>query len=439
MEMAGIGNRLGSMSVIDVTSYGATGDGQTDDHAAVMAAIRQAVDAGGGTVFFPAGVYALSDSIGNGADGFAQVCLLGDGERAARLRVTADVPPISGHWIESRIENLKIDANDQGAPGFDVDLDKSYIRHCWVMGWTGYGMRLNANTEGLLNWIDDNFIEQSTGYGIFTTYRFYDSWIVNNNVGSTGPNLSVEAGPVRILANHLDGAPQNNIELRGNKQLTIIGNICEGARKEAIVFTMPSWLDSDDEQIAIVGNNITNGGKGAPGEYPAIGIYSVDAEHRTRGFNVTGNYIANTDEGAGWSYAVDAQYVDDIAICGNQWDNDGYSLAPVRAEGDRVGIAGNTSGNRTVPTRLVAMLSSPGTLASPPGTDHVYLLAAGASAVTLPTAQGNSCRYTVKNISGADAMLLASGRQLIDGDTEFTLRYGASVDVISDGSNWWTV
>ncbi|MCP3812050.1 hypothetical protein NLX62_06905, partial [Mycobacteriaceae bacterium Msp059] len=168
------------MSLIDVKSHGATGDGTTDDHAAVMAAIRAAVDAGGGTVFFPAGEYALSDSIGNGADGFAGICLLGAGERAARLRVTANVAPISGHWIESRIENLKIDANNQGGPGFDVDLDKSYVRHCWVIGWTDYGMRINTNTEGLLNWIDDNFIEQATGYGIYTTYRFFDSWIMNN-------------------------------------------------------------------------------------------------------------------------------------------------------------------------------------------------------------------------------------------------------------------
>lgn len=427
------------MSVIDVTSHGATGDGTTDDYAAVMGAVREASDAGGGTVFFPAGEYALSDSIGDGDDGFAHICLLGAGERAARLRVTADVAPISGRWIECRIENLKIDANSQGSPGFDVDLDKSYVRHCWIVGWTDYGMRLNPNAEGLLNWIDDNFIEQATGCGIYTTFRFFDSWIVNNNIGSTGPNLSIEAGPVRILANHLDGAPQNNIELRGNKQLTIIGNICEGARREAIVFTMPSWLESDDEQIAIVGNNITNGGKGAPGEYPAIGIYSVDAEHRTKGFNVTGNYIANTDEGAGWSYAVDAQYVDDLAISGNQWDNNGYRVAPVRAEGRNVGIAGNTSGNRTAPQRLVATLSGAGTFESSPGAEYVYLLAAGASVARLPTAQGNTCRYTVKNISGADATLSATRRQMIDGGAEFILTNGAAVDLISDGASWWTV
>lgn len=428
------------MSVIDVRSHGATGDGTTDDHAAIMRAIQAADDAGGGTVFFPAGAYALSDSIGNGATGFSHVCLLGDGERAARLRVTADVAPISGHWTECRIENLKIDAGTRGSPGLDVDLDKSYVRHCWIVGWTDYGMRLNANTEGLLNWIDDNFIEQSTGYGIYTTYRFYDSWVVNNNIGSTGPNLSIEAGPVRILANHLNGAPQHNIELRGNKQLTIIGNICEGARREAIVFTMPPWLEADDEQVAIVGNNITNGGKGAPDEYPAIGIYSVDSGRRARGFNITGNFIANTDEGAGWSYAVDARYVDDIAISGNQWDNNGYAIAPVRADGSNVGVAGNTSGNRVTPARRVVItLSGDAVLAHAQDTEYVYLLASGASAVTLPTAVDNSCRYTVKNISGVDAGLGTSKGQRIDSESELVLIDGAAVVVVSDGLNWWTV
>jgi hypothetical protein len=427
------------MAVIDVTAYGATGDGATDDFAAVMAAVREAVAGGGGTVFFPAGDYALSGSIGDGADGFARICLLGAGERAARLRVTSDVAPISGRWTECRIENLRVDADFRGSPAFDVELDKSYVRHCWLSGWTGYGMRVNATTDGLLNWIDDNFIEQCSGYGIYTTYHFYDSWIVNNNIGSTGPNLSIEAGPVRIIANHLNGAPQNNIELRGNKQLTIIGNICEGARHEAIVFTMPPWLESDNEQVAIVGNNITNGGKGATNVFPAIGIYSVDADHRTMGFNVTGNFIANVDDGAGWSYAVDAQYVDNIAICGNQWDNNGYSVAPVRADGSNVGVAGNTSGNRTVPRRSVLTLTRDHQFDAVPGTDYVYVLATGVSTVTLPTAVDNTCRYTVKNATGSTVTLRAAAGQSIDGAADFVLATGAAVDVVSDGVNWWLI
>ncbi|MDV3123977.1 right-handed parallel beta-helix repeat-containing protein [Mycobacterium sp. 21AC1] len=423
------------MAVVDVRSHGATGDGTTDDRAAVLAAVRTVADAGGGTVFFPAGDYALSGTLGDDA-GFAKVWLLGDGERAARLLATGKFAPISGRWTESRIENLVIDAGSHGGAGLDVDLDKSYVRHCRVRGWTDHGIRLNATTEGLLNWIDDNFVEQCTGYGIYTTYLFYDSWIVNNNVGSTGPNLSVESGPVRILANHLNGAPQNNIELRGNKSLTIVGNICEGARREAIVYTMPSFLYTDSPQVQIVANNITNGGKGAPGEYPAIGIYSRDEAHRTKGFNVTGNFIANEDEGAGWSYAVDAEYVDDLAVSGNQWDNNGFSVAPVRASGRNVGIAGNTSGN--LPARAITTVTEDVVLGAAPGTDYVCLLDRGAEA-TLPDAAGNTNRYTVRNIAVGATRLHAPTGQEIDGGRHVRLGRSAAVEVISDGTNWWTL
>jgi len=209
-----------------------------------------------------------------------------------------DFAPIGGSWTQCRVENLMVDTGGHGGTGMTVDLDKSYVRHCWIRNWRGMGISLTPNRVGLLNWIEDNFVEQCEGVGIHTTYRFYDSWIVNNNVGSTGPNLSVESGPVRVLANHLNGAPRFNIELRGNKSLTIIGNICEGARREAIRYVMPEFLDTDHPQVQIVGNNITNGGKEEAGRYPAIGIYARDAEHRAAGFSITGNFIACEDDGA---------------------------------------------------------------------------------------------------------------------------------------------
>ncbi len=46
------------MGLFDVTRYGATGDGVTDDTKSVAAAIEACASSGGGTVYFPAGTYA---------------------------------------------------------------------------------------------------------------------------------------------------------------------------------------------------------------------------------------------------------------------------------------------------------------------------------------------------------------------------------------------
>jgi len=420
------------MAMIDVRAYGAAGDGRSDDHAALMAALRAAHTAGGGTVFLPAGVYCVSKAVGD-SRGVARVRLTGDGERASTIKSTRDVPPIAGSWSESRIENLILDAGSQGSPGVVADLDKSYLRHCRIRGWSSFGIQLNPHSVGLLNWIDDNFVEQGTGCGIHTTHRFFDSWIVNNNVGSTGPNVSVESGPLRIIANHLNGTPTYNIELRGNKNLTIVANICEGSRREAIIYTMPDWLDADAPHVQIVGNNITNGGKQAANSFPAIGIYARDASHRVRGFNITGNLFACEDEDAGWSHAVAAEFVDELSISGNQWGDRGFAETAVRGGGGDLAVSGNTSAN--IGARVVVTVSDACTLAAAPGTDYVYFLD-GRSKPKLPAAQGNTARYTVKNIGDRDTLLTATEGDTVDGAPAVALSPGAVVEVVSDGTNW---
>ena len=409
----------------------------TLDRAVSWEALRAADAAGGGTVCLPAGTYAVSAPLGRDDPPLSRVQLTGVGDRAARILALGSFAPITGSWFMSRIENLMIDAGGHGGPGLVVDLDKSYLRHCWVRGWAGSGISLNPTREGLLNWVDDTFVEQDEGpggIGIYTTHRFYDSWIVNNNVGSTGPNLSVESGPVRILANHFDGAPRHNIEMRGNRLLTIVGNICEGARREAIVYTMPDWLDTDSPQVQIVGNNISNGGKEAPGTYPAIGIHSRDAEHRTSGFTVTGNFFACTDDDAGWTYAVDAEHVDGLAISGNQWESRGFTVAATRVAGRDVVVSGNSSGNTD---RVVTTLTAPTALTETAG-DRVCFLADGA-AVTLPDATANRCRYTLKNLGSGSCRVGARTGQSVNRQQSINLAPAESVELLSDGRSWWSL
>lgn len=66
------GTAVGSEYYIDVRKYGATGDGTTDDRAAIQAAIN-AVAVYGGTVFFPAGYYRITGHL----DILSNVTLLG--------------------------------------------------------------------------------------------------------------------------------------------------------------------------------------------------------------------------------------------------------------------------------------------------------------------------------------------------------------------------
>lgn len=57
---ASVSSKLGE--IVSVTDYGATGDGTTDDTAAINSAIAAVGAAGGGTVYIPAGTYRLTDS-----------------------------------------------------------------------------------------------------------------------------------------------------------------------------------------------------------------------------------------------------------------------------------------------------------------------------------------------------------------------------------------
>lgn len=53
----------GVMQTFNVKNYGATGNGTTNDYAAIAAACAAAAAAGGGTVYFPAGIYLSSSTL----------------------------------------------------------------------------------------------------------------------------------------------------------------------------------------------------------------------------------------------------------------------------------------------------------------------------------------------------------------------------------------
>lgn len=72
-----------------VTSYGALGDGSTDDQAAIQAAIDACTAAGGGEVYLPAGTYAIEDSLVP----HSNVTIVGDG---------MDLTIIAPSWVANK-------------------------------------------------------------------------------------------------------------------------------------------------------------------------------------------------------------------------------------------------------------------------------------------------------------------------------------------------
>lgn len=86
-------------------------------------------------------------------------------------------------------------------------------------------------------------------------------------------------------------------------------------------------------------------------------------------------------------------------------------------------------------SRSVVVTSGSFTAGSTPNVDYVYLIAA-AHAPTLPTAVGNTNRYTFKNNHSASITISTTSSQTIDGTTTITISPQSSVEVISTGSNW---
>lgn len=104
---------------------------------------------------------------------------------------------------------------------------------------------------------------------------------------------------------------------------------------------------------------------------------------------------------------------------------------------------GNSDGTYTPGTltdltgilRTIVVTSGNVTAGSTSTTDYVYLVA-GAHTITMPTAVGNTNRYTIKNNHSANITVNTTSSQTIDGTTSILLAPEEAVDLISNNSNW---
>ena len=219
---------------------------------ALTAALLAADAAGGGTVCLPAGTYAISAPLGRHDPPLSRVHLTGVGDRGPFcIRPFAAV---AGSWFMF-IENLMIDAGARRTrPG--GRSGQSYLRHRWVLQ-LGRLRDLAGTRPARTAQLDRRQLRR--------TVQGHRAPVSIRPTGSTTPGSSTttSAPPARTCRWRADrsgswpttstGRHGTTSEMRGNRLLTIVGNICEGARREAIIYTMPAWLDAT-VQVQIVGN-----------------------------------------------------------------------------------------------------------------------------------------------------------------------------------------
>jgi hypothetical protein len=161
------------MAVYNVTAYGATGNGSTDDTAAINSTIA-ACGSGttAGVVYFPAGEYKITSTllVANKLSG----CILkGDGAGATRIKrshLTADAVRFT-NCFQSGIEDIAIEGDlTLGNPtdGFAVRFDGgSYISHA-----KGLYIKNCHNGIGVISCTETN-ISQVVVRWIYGTYGIY--------------------------------------------------------------------------------------------------------------------------------------------------------------------------------------------------------------------------------------------------------------------------
>jgi hypothetical protein len=287
-------------TALNVRDFGAKGDGQTDDQAAIQNAIDTAGQAGGGTVYIPPGKYNLSTPGGNRAALVlrpSNVRLIGDGY-ASHLHTTSVVEgrasiaivvsmlngivehtEIAGlHLTSAEVDNLA-DLDGAGIITTKEQVKDLAIHDCFLDTRSLVGFTNDSTTE-LLRFYN-NHILATGSHGIYIAGpSSSDVWIQNNKFDGVRAS-SPEFRATGIALKNVDGLYLTNNSISGypysainpadfpNTRLFIIGNTIRMNWGTKVLIANNLFDNIDDtgvfcaaahpvDQIRIINNQFTD-------------------------------------------------------------------------------------------------------------------------------------------------------------------------------------
>lgn len=213
------------MGIYNVKSYGAIGDGVTDDTLAIQATV-DAIDSIGGTMFFPAGKYLVTKQSG-------QSC-------AIRLK----------SWITYKGVGIATTSGTEYATRIILDDNQN----CDVFG--------NYDSDGLSGCqirdlgIDGNRANNTTGHGVYIKSWWSNTLIDNVKIGQTaedGIHIADTSTPINISNVMIGANGGNGIYIAGNETNAVAlinvqidnAGVSGGANLAGIKFNAGSTQDTN--------------------------------------------------------------------------------------------------------------------------------------------------------------------------------------------------
>ncbi|MGI4837479.1 MAG: glycosyl hydrolase family 28-related protein [Janthinobacterium lividum] len=351
-------------TVFNAADFGATGNGSSDDTAALQKAINAAAAAGGGTVHLDAGTYILSATAGSCLTLKSNVTLQGDGIGATTLKLadgasaavtslikagnsshdvgasrltldgnTAHTAAVATGWLNGSATQVQLDsieAQNFGGAGLDLQGKNSQVTlsHSSVHNNAGDGLVADYLSNSTFSH-NSAYANGGNGYNLGGDVRLIDSDAYRNGgsgvflqEGTSGARsaLSVEGGV--IYGNHADGVTVSAAELFSISGADIHDNGDAGVSLEASSFGDVSYNhiydnaqngSSAEVQILGAASGVTGKSATPASEFNTVGTNIITGgEHSTYGvleaqgagdYNfVNQNIISNMIEGGAQVY-----------------------------------------------------------------------------------------------------------------------------------------
>lgn len=483
----GSGGTTWAGNALNVKAYGAVGDGVTDDSAAIQAAIAFALSTSTiYPVYFPAGSYYVTTSLDiNGTDE-DRLLLYGD-HRASDIWSdqaidTIDLQGVATTFQYPTLVNLTVrNTNASGVAIRTRNTEFLHIDRCVIVGTNkGLLMSETGGESDIKPKITNSFFG-SGAYGIQGGDTRVADAIIRDNFFLNQTTAAIEFGYLDggvISGNGLfsDNGSANScrglnlkqpiyVDVRENRFFEVGG--------EAIKATSPRYSTFEANKIVGTGDNsnqnaidIQDYDASTPGKGNKIrdniikdveghGVYINSTNSIQTNYDISGNEFEEVGKNAVIYDAINLTNTE-ATIRNNTIVGDSATRYWLNLDASTVKIGGNDF-TSTVNSDL-NRANSPAITVEPSGNIVTGVTATRTSTfdedgvifgtitgnITLNLHSATTCaakRYSVRWTAGAfDITVDPSSAQTIDGSTTVTVNSGStSLDIMSDGANWYTV